>query len=72
MLLLSTDAVGGNQELFERLMEVQDMLQQRRGMSEETINNVESITINKEELEKNPELQQQCMVGDRFIIPAAG
>eukprot|EP00392_Amoebophrya_sp_AT5.2_P009719 g9747.t1 len=61
MLLLSTDAVGGNQELFERLMEVQDMLQQRRGMNEETIANVEKITIDKEQLEDD-DGQHTCMV----------
>ncbi|CAD7940873.1 unnamed protein product [Amoebophrya sp. A120] len=61
MLLLSTDAVGGNQELFERLMEVQDMLQQRRGMSEETIANVEKVTIDKKKIEEE-EGQLTCMV----------
>ncbi|CAD7956888.1 unnamed protein product [Amoebophrya sp. A25] len=61
MLLLSTDAVGGNQELFERLMEVQDMLQQRRGMSEETISNVEKVTIDLNQLRED-DGQLTCMV----------
>lgn len=39
MLLLQTDAVG-TPEMFERLMEVQTMLESRRGMSNEAIDQV--------------------------------
>jgi len=63
MLLLSTDAVGGNQQIFERLVEVQDMLQTRRGMSEETIDAVTTEVLGpKEEREQQENAQMTCMV----------
>jgi len=55
MLLLNTEALAGGYE--ERLMEVQEMLSRRRGLSQETIGQVEMLRW-----DSSTETQNQCMV----------
>jgi len=57
MLLLNTEALSGDYE--ERLIEVQEMLSQRRGMSGDTINQVEKMTWTAEPRDDG---QTTCMV----------
>merc|ERR1712118_288350 len=57
MLLLNTEALAGGYE--ERLMEVQEMLSRRRGLSSETINAVDKYTWGEQ---GQNEAQAQCMV----------
>lgn len=57
MLLLNTEALAGGYE--ERLMEVQDMLNRRQGMSSDTISQVEVV---KWKRAVHGEGQLQCMV----------
>jgi len=59
MLLLNTDAIGSG-DVYERLMDVQEMLQNRRGMSPETIDSMEHSKWDEHEDEDNK--QTQCMV----------
>lgn len=58
MLLLNTEALAGGYE--ERLMEVQEMLSRRRGLSNETIQQVASERW--EPPAEGAETQEQCMV----------
>jgi hypothetical protein len=57
MLLLNTEALAGGYE--ERLMEVQEMLSRRRGLSHETIDRVPKFTW---EEGRGGNTQTQCMV----------
>eukprot|EP00928_Gymnodinium_smaydae_P057631 TRINITY_DN4084_c0_g1_i1.p1 TRINITY_DN4084_c0_g1~~TRINITY_DN4084_c0_g1_i1.p1 ORF type:complete len:466 (+),score=92.11 TRINITY_DN4084_c0_g1_i1:114-1511(+) len=57
MLLLNTEALAGGYE--ERLMEVQEMLSRRRGLSTEAINSVDKYRWGEGE---GSEAQAQCMV----------
>lgn len=57
MLLLSTDALSGDYE--ERLMEVQDMLNNRRGMAAENIGRLETYIFKDRRADSS---QTQCMV----------
>ncbi len=61
MLLLQTDAVG-TPEMFERLMEVQDMMTSRRGMSNEAIAQVPTEAVDRAAIDANEDAQCQCMV----------
>merc|ERR1711920_544837 len=56
MLLLNTEALAGGYE--ERLIEVQEMLSRRRGLSNETIGQVEMLRWNA----ASESTQRQCMV----------
>eukprot|EP00928_Gymnodinium_smaydae_P057632 TRINITY_DN4084_c0_g2_i1.p1 TRINITY_DN4084_c0_g2~~TRINITY_DN4084_c0_g2_i1.p1 ORF type:complete len:467 (+),score=83.36 TRINITY_DN4084_c0_g2_i1:117-1517(+) len=57
MLLLNTEALAGGYE--ERLMEVQEMLSRRRGLSTEAINSVDKYRWGEGD---RSEAQAQCMV----------
>jgi len=59
MLLLNTDAMG-SVDVYERLMDVQDMLQNRRGMHNDTIDAMEQE--NYKENDKSENKQTQCMI----------
>lgn len=58
MLLMNTEALAGGYE--ERLIEVQEMLSRRRGLSNETISQVAMFRWGEEGT--NPDVQTQCMV----------
>lgn len=60
MLLLNTEALAGGYE--ERLMEVQEMLTRRNGMSAETINQVVKFRWGQPGHEQDMDSQSQCMV----------
>lgn len=57
MLLLNAEALSGDYDM-ERLMGAQDMLSQRRGLSHETIEQVEQFRWGEGE----EQVQTQCMV----------
>merc|ERR1712190_695737 len=64
MLLLNTEALAGGYE--ERLIEVQEMLSRRRGLSNETIDRLDKFTW---EGNGNENSQTQCMVClSNFIV----
>jgi hypothetical protein len=59
MLLLNTEALAGGYE--ERLIEVQEMLSRRRGLNNDTINRIETITWQPADTPSESQ-QKQCMV----------
>ena len=65
MLLLNTDLMGninqGGPDIYERLMELQDNLQQRRGMQDSDIQQLEKLTWD-DQLASTSNDQTQCMI----------
>lgn len=59
MLLLNTDALG-NSDVYERLMELQDTLSNRRGMQSDVIDRIENIEYLEENQDENS--QRTCMI----------
>jgi hypothetical protein len=60
MLLLSSDAIGS--DVYERLVSMQEMLQQRRGLDNQTIDRIPTVTWTAESKQEHPGDQDQCMV----------
>eukprot|EP00397_Hematodinium_sp_SG-2012_P015044 GEMP01015315.1.p1 GENE.GEMP01015315.1~~GEMP01015315.1.p1 ORF type:complete len:467 (+),score=91.94 GEMP01015315.1:53-1402(+) len=60
MLLLNTDAIGSG-DVYERLMDVQEMLAARRGMANDVIEQIEHYEWKPQEGEEENG-QKQCMV----------
>lgn len=60
MLLLNTDALAGGYE--ERIIEVQEMLSRRRGLSQTTIDHIEQFRWGDRARAAGDDSQSQCMV----------